>query len=47
MSEAPHLLTRFGDVNYAFCKPAGMAVHQNAEGGAAHRSLVGAGGLNR
>ena len=32
MSEAPRLLTRFGDVYYAFCKPAGMAVHQNAEG---------------
>ncbi|MEE2750943.1 MAG: RNA pseudouridine synthase [Myxococcota bacterium] len=28
----PRLLTRFGDVFYAFDKPAGMAVHQNAEG---------------
>ncbi len=31
MSETPRLLTRFGDVFYAFDKPAGMAVHQNAE----------------
>ena len=28
---SPRLLTRFGDVFYAFDKPAGMAVHQNAE----------------
>ncbi len=28
----PRLLTRFGDRFYAFDKPAGMAVHQNAEG---------------
>ena len=28
----PRLLTRFGDHFYAFDKPAGMAVHQNAEG---------------
>ncbi|MCP4805752.1 MAG: RNA pseudouridine synthase [Proteobacteria bacterium] len=27
----PRLLTRFGDVFYAFDKPAGMAVHPNAE----------------
>ena len=27
----PRLLTKFGDVFYAFDKPAGMAVHQNAE----------------
>jgi 23S rRNA-/tRNA-specific pseudouridylate synthase len=31
-SPKPRLLTRFGDVFYAFDKPAGMAVHQNAEG---------------
>jgi len=28
----PRLLTRFGDRYYAFDKPAGMAVHPNAEG---------------
>ena len=28
----PRLLTRFGDVYYAFDKPAGMAVHENSEG---------------
>ena len=28
----PRLLTRFDDVFYAYDKPAGMAVHQNAEG---------------
>ena len=27
----PRLLTRFGDVFYAYDKPAGMAVHQNSE----------------
>ena len=27
----PRLLTRFGDVYYAYDKPAGMAVHQNSE----------------
>ncbi len=32
MPRSPRLLTRFGDVFYAFDKPAGMAVHQNAEG---------------
>lgn len=32
MTISPRLLTRFGDVFYAFDKPAGMAVHQNAEG---------------
>ena len=31
MTPTPRLLTRFGDVFYAFDKPAGMAVHQNAE----------------
>ncbi len=31
MSNPPRLLTRFDDVFYAFDKPAGMAVHQNAE----------------
>ena len=31
MTPSPRLLTRFGDVFYAFDKPAGMAVHQNAE----------------
>ena len=30
--DAPRLLTRFDDVFYAYDKPAGMAVHQNAEG---------------
>lgn len=32
MSESPRLLTRFGDVFYAFDKPAGLAVHPGAEG---------------
>jgi 23S rRNA-/tRNA-specific pseudouridylate synthase len=32
MTQTPRLLTRFGDAFYAFDKPAGMAVHQNAEG---------------
>ena len=32
MSSAPRLLTRFGDVFFAFDKPAGMAVHPNTEG---------------
>ena len=31
MSTTPRLLTRFGDVFYAFDKPAGMAVHPAAE----------------
>ena len=30
-STSHRLLTRFDDVFYAFDKPAGMAVHQNAE----------------
>lgn len=32
MSMKPRLLTRFDDVFFAYDKPAGMAVHQNAEG---------------
>jgi len=32
MSPPPRLLTRFGDVFFAYDKPAGMAVHPNAEG---------------
>ena len=32
MSAQPRLLTRFGDVFFAYDKPAGMAVHPNAEG---------------
>ena len=32
MSFQPRLLTRFGDVFFAYDKPAGMAVHPNAEG---------------
>jgi len=32
MSTTPRLLTRFGDVFFAYDKPAGMAVHPNAEG---------------
>ncbi|MGB0640445.1 MAG: RluA family pseudouridine synthase [Myxococcota bacterium] len=32
MSLTPRLLTRFDDIFYAYDKPAGMAVHQNAEG---------------
>lgn len=32
MAPSPRLLTRFGDVFYAFDKPAGLAVHPNAEG---------------
>jgi 23S rRNA-/tRNA-specific pseudouridylate synthase len=32
MSDIPRLLTRFGDVFFAYDKPAGMAVHPNAEG---------------
>lgn len=32
MTQHPRLLTRFGDVFFAFDKPAGMAVHPNAEG---------------
>jgi 23S rRNA pseudouridine955/2504/2580 synthase len=32
MAPTPRLLTRFGDVFYAFDKPAGLAVHPNAEG---------------
>ena len=31
MPSQPRLLTRFDDVFYAFDKPAGLAVHQNAE----------------
>jgi 23S rRNA pseudouridine955/2504/2580 synthase len=32
MTRSPRLLTRFDDVFYAYDKPAGMAVHANAEG---------------
>ncbi len=32
MSAPPRLLTRFGDVFFAYDKPSGMAVHPNAEG---------------
>jgi 23S rRNA pseudouridine955/2504/2580 synthase len=32
MAQTPRLLTRFDDVFYAYDKPAGMAVHPNAEG---------------
>ncbi len=38
----PRLLTRFDDVFYAFDKPAGMAVHGNAEGIADLATWIGA-----